>query len=87
MLCQKPIRLGQEEIDMKSQILGLRVAGTAFALVCLGHLIRVIARIEVPIAGSQIPVWVNAAGGLIAGGLSLWMWRLSARPDHGATGS
>ena len=64
---------------MKSQILGLRVAGTIFALVCLAHLWRVITRADVVIAGWQMPVWLNVVGVLIAGGLSLWMWRLSAR--------
>jgi hypothetical protein len=64
---------------MKSQILGLRVAGTLFALVCLGHLLRIITRADVVIAGWQMPVWLNVVGVLIAGGLSLWMWRLSAR--------
>jgi hypothetical protein len=64
---------------MKSQILGLRVAGTVFALVCLGHLLRIMTRADVLIAGRQIPVWVNVVGVLIASGLSLWMWRLSAR--------
>jgi hypothetical protein len=63
---------------MKSQIFGLWAAGTAFALVCLGHLLRIITQGDVLIAGRQIPVWVNAVGVLIAGGLSLWMWRLSA---------
>jgi hypothetical protein len=64
---------------MKSQILGLRVAGTLFALVCLGHLLRIITGADVLIAGWQMPVWLNVVGVLIAGGLSLWMWRLSAR--------
>jgi hypothetical protein len=64
---------------MKSQILGLRVAGTVFALVCLGHLLRIITQADVLIAARQIPIWVNVLGVLIAGGLSLWMWRLSAR--------
>jgi hypothetical protein len=59
---------------MKSQIFGLRVAGTVFALVCLSHLLRIITQADVLIAGRQI----NAVGVLIAGGLSLWMWRLSA---------
>jgi hypothetical protein len=63
---------------MKSQIFGLWVAGTVFALVCLGHLLRIITQADVLIARRQIPVWVNAVGVLIAGGLSLWMWRLSA---------
>jgi len=64
---------------MKSQIFGLRVAGTVFALVSLGHLLRIITQADVLIAGRQIPLWVNVVGVLIAGGLSLWMWRLSAR--------
>lgn len=63
---------------MKSQIFGLWAAGTVFALVCLGHLLRIITQADVLIAGRQIPVWVNVVGVLIAGGLSLWMWRLSA---------
>jgi len=78
-LSRKSIRLGQEERNMKSQIIGLRVAGAVFALVCLGHLLRILTRVDVLIAGLQIPVWINAVGVVIAGGLSLWMWRLSAR--------
>jgi hypothetical protein len=71
---------------MKSQIFGLRVAGTVFALVCLGHLLRIITQTDVLIAGRQIPVWVNAVGVVVAGGLSLWMWKLSARSyESGAT--
>ena len=64
---------------MKSQIFGLRVAGTVFALVCLGHLLRIITQVDVLVAGCLIPVWVNAVGAVIAGGLSVWMWRLAAR--------
>ena len=71
--------INQGETNMKSQILGLRVAGTVFALVCLGHLLRIITQADVIIAGCQIPIWVNVVGVLIAGSLSLWMWRLSAR--------
>jgi hypothetical protein len=62
---------------MKSQIIGLRVGGTVFALVCLGHLLQIITQVDVLIAGREIPVWVNAVGVLVAAGLSLWMWRLS----------
>ena len=63
---------------MKSQTLGLRVAGTIFALICLGHLLRVVTRADLLIAGHQEPLWMSMVGGLIAGALSLWMWRLSA---------
>jgi hypothetical protein len=55
------------------------VAGIVFALVCVGHLLRIITQVDVLIAGQQMPVWVNVVGVLIAGGLSLWMWRLSSR--------
>jgi hypothetical protein len=63
---------------MKSQIFGLRVAGTIFALICLGHLLRIVTRADVLIAGHQLPLWINMVGILIAGALSLWMWRLAA---------
>jgi len=63
---------------MKSQTLGLRVAGAFFALFCLGHLLRLVTRADVIIAGYQMPLWINIVGVLIAGALSLWMWRLSA---------
>jgi hypothetical protein len=63
---------------MKSQTLGLRVAGTIFALICLVHLLRVVTRADVLIAGHQMPLWINMVGILIAGALSLWMWSLSA---------
>jgi hypothetical protein len=65
-------------MNMKSQIFGLRVAGTIFALVCLGHLLRIITQAEVTVAGHELPLWVNTVGALIAAPLSLWMWRLSS---------
>jgi hypothetical protein len=65
-------------IKMNSQILGLRVAGTIFGLMCLAQLLRLMTRIEIFVAGRQIPLWPSALGVLIAGGLSLWMWKLSS---------
>jgi hypothetical protein len=62
---------------MKSQIFGLRVAGTIFALVCLGQLLRLATRAEVVVAGNRLPLWLSALAVVIAGGLSLWLWRLS----------
>ena len=66
---------------MKSQTLGLRVAGAIFGLFCLAHLLRVVTRVDVLIAGHQMPLWSNILGVVIAGALSLWMWRLSAAPQ------
>lgn len=68
----------QEEGNMKSQILGLRVAAIIFALVGLGHLLRVVTRADLLIAGHQIPIWPSVAGVVIAAALSSWMWRLAA---------
>ena len=63
---------------MNSTIIGLRTAGTVFAIVCIGQLLRVVTRVDILVAGHQLPVWVNAVACLFAGGLSVWMWKLSA---------
>jgi len=65
---------------MNSQTLGLRVAGIIFAIFALGHLLRLIIQAEVLVAGNQIPMWVSVVALIIAGGLSLWLWRLSSTP-------
>ena len=62
---------------MSSQILGLRVAGTVFGLMCLAQLLRLVTRAEVLVAGHQMPLWPSALAVVIAGGLSLWLWKLS----------
>ena len=62
---------------MKSPILGLRVAGTIFGLMCLAQLLRLVTRSELVVAGNQLPLWVSALAVVIAGGLSLWLWKLS----------
>jgi hypothetical protein len=65
---------------MNSQTLGLRVAGIIFAIFALGHLLRLITQAEVLVAGNQIPMWVSVVALIVAGGLSLWLWRLSSTP-------
>ena len=62
---------------MKSQILGLRVAGTIFGLMCLAQLLRLAVQVEVLVGGYQIPLWPSAVVLVIAGGMSLWLWKLS----------
>jgi hypothetical protein len=65
-------------MNMKSQIVGLRVAGTIFGLVCVAHVVRVVTRVDVLVAGHELPIWVNVVGAVISGVLSFWMCRLSA---------
>jgi hypothetical protein len=62
---------------MNSTIMGLWTAGTVFAIVCVVHLLRVVTGVDVLVGGHQLPVWLNAVGCSIAGGLSVWMWKLS----------
>ena len=62
---------------MNSRILGLRVAGTIFALVCLAQLLRLVMQIEVIAGGHRVPFWPSAVVLAITGSLSLWLWKLS----------
>lgn len=69
---------------MNSQASGLRVAAAIFALVCIAHILRVATQVDIMIAGRELPMWINMIGVVIAGALSLWMWRLAgALPRQG----
>ena len=63
---------------MNAQATGLRVAALVFALVAIGHLWRLFAKAQVVIGTTQIPMWISVAGLVVAGTLSIWMWRLSS---------
>ena len=62
---------------MNSQILGLKVAGFIFGLMCLAQLLRLVIRPEVLIEGHHLPLWPSGLAFLILGGLCLWMWKLA----------
>ena len=62
---------------MNSQVLGLRVAGTIFGLMCLGQLLRLITRAELLVGSHPIPLWASGIAVVIAGSLSLWLWTIS----------
>lgn len=64
---------------MNSQSFGLRVAGLIFGLMCLVHLWRLLfSHFTVQLGSHVIPLWGSGAGAIIAGILSIWMFRLSA---------
>lgn len=65
--------------NLHSQILGLRVAGTIFGLVCIAHVLRVVTRADMVIAGYLLPLWVSGLAVIVTGGMSLWLWKLSCR--------
>jgi hypothetical protein len=62
---------------MNSPATGLRIGSIIFALFALGHLLRLIKHAQVMIGSHQIPMWVSPVALIIAGLLSIWMWRLS----------
>ena len=55
----------------------LMVAGIVFGIVALMHLLRLIYKSEVMIAGRIIPMWVSIAGFVIPLILSIWMFMAS----------
>jgi len=65
---------------MRSQINGLKVASIVFGLIAIGQLMRLVARPEVLVAGSPMPLWPSVLAFIIMGALSLWMWNLTRRP-------
>jgi uncharacterized membrane protein len=65
---------------MNPQIVGLRVAGAIFGIVSAFHLLRLVVKFEITVAGWPMPLWVNAVGAVVTGGLCAWLWRLAENP-------
>ena len=65
---------------MSSRVLGLRVAGTVFGIVCIAHIWRLLTHTAVLIGGSPISSTISVIGAIVAGALSVWMWRLASGP-------
>jgi hypothetical protein len=55
------------------------LAAIVLAIVALAHLYRVIRPFEAVVAGWVVPQWVSIVGFIVAGGLSLMVWRESRR--------
>ncbi len=62
---------------MKSQIIGLRVAGAVFALMALAQLGRLIVRPEILVSGYRMPLWPSVLAVVFLVVLSIWMWSLT----------
>ena len=67
---------------MNSPVTGLRFAGTLFALIALIHIWRLVGGFDVIIGNQHIPASVSVVGAIIAGALSLWMWKLSSKAQR-----
>lgn len=53
------------------------LAVVLLALIALIHLFRVVRGLEVVVGGTTIPIWVSIVGVIVAGGLSIMVWRES----------
>jgi hypothetical protein len=62
---------------MNSTKTALCVASTVFALVSLLQLLRVVVGAEISVDGHLVPLWASLIAFVFAGGLSVWMGRLS----------
>ncbi len=53
------------------------VAAVLLGVIALAHLYRLVRPFEVTVAGNAIPQWVSIVGLIVAGGISLMLWRES----------
>ena len=58
------------------------LAGIIFTLVALFHLVRIYMDWPVMIADWLVPKWVSWVGLIVAGGLALFGFRLTANDEH-----
>jgi hypothetical protein len=66
---------------MNSPRVGLRVAALIFGIVCLGHLWRALAHINVRLGAYDVPEWPSLVAVIASGLLTIWLWRLSTKRD------
>ena len=64
---------------MNSPRTGLRVASLLFVIFGIGHIVRLINQAPVIVGSHHVPMGVSVVALIVAAGLSLWLWRLSAR--------
>lgn len=67
-----------ENDDMNSQKAGLRVASVVFAIFAIGHIVRLLNHARVTVGTYHLPMGVSVVALIIAGALSVWLWRLSS---------
>jgi hypothetical protein len=57
----------------------LRVSGTLFALIAVGHLLRLLYRVPAELGQWVVPLWLSVIGLLLPAALALWAFRLVRR--------
>ena len=64
---------------MNSPALGLKLSAIIFALFALVHAWRLVKRFDVILGSHHIPLTVSVVALIVAGALSIWLWKLSSR--------
>ena len=64
---------------MNTRAIGFRIASLIFALMVLAHLLRLILRVAVVVGHHTIPMWTSGVAIVVAGALSIWLWKLSKK--------
>jgi hypothetical protein len=50
-------------------------AAVVLGIVALAHLYRLVQPFDVTVSGTAVPQWASIVGVIVAGGLSLMLWR------------
>jgi hypothetical protein len=53
------------------------VAAVLLGVIALAHLYRLVRPFEITVAGNAVPQWISIVGLIVAGGISLMLWRES----------
>jgi hypothetical protein len=59
----------------------IQVSGLLFGLVAIGHLVRVVRRWPLLVAGYPVPALASLAVLVVTGLMAVWAWRLLSRPQ------
>lgn len=55
------------------------IAVLIFAVICVGHLVRVFTGWPIKINAIDIPTWVSVIGAVVAGLMAVMLWRENKR--------
>jgi hypothetical protein len=65
---------------MNSPQLGLRVASVFSGLLCVAHLVRLLAEIQIQVGGYRVGLWPSALAAVLGAAFCYWFWRLARPP-------
>ena len=60
----------------------LRISGTLFGLIALGHLLRLLYRVPAELGEWVVPLWVSVIGLLLPAALAVWAFDLVRRAER-----